>query len=706
MADQLESLEIEVKHNATGADAEIDKLANAIKRLKNTISGATKGLGDLSKSLGTMAKSGISRGMQEVSEAAGKVKSAVGSLPGRIGKVASNAVRGIGFVGKAFNGLRDRLRGTHKPLDKVLKSIGRVAFYRLIRSVIKALTDAFKEGLENAYFFSQGIDGTGHRFAEAMDSMSSKSLTMKNQLGSAFIALLTAIAPIVNAIIALVTRLADSIAQLISAFTGATYLKAADVPKAWADEANKAGKAAKEWKNQLLGFDEINRLEAPSDSGGSGADELDPSLMFQATDIAKPIKDFVDNFKAAIKEGDWQGAGEMLGQKINELLPTPDEWTAWGNKLGYGLDGAVQTFYYTIKTINFGNIGAGIASYLNGALDRIDFTVWGATLVRVFTSAVEFFAGLLGTLNWERIGQAINQFATGILQEASVWLADLDFGQLLYDIIDTIGSFLEGLDPTGLVGSILEFATVVLVSVFAQIPSIIVRLVAGLVRLVGTVFSDLGLESVAGFFNGIAEKISEAGTWLKEILVDPIVDNVKKLLGIHSPSTVFAEIGENLIDGLYEGVKGVWDKVQRFFTEKIDGIKRLLDFDWSFPRPKMPHFSWYWQSIGDLLSIPMISVDFYAQGGFPDTGSLYFAGEQGPEMVGTMGSRNAVANNDQIVDGIRQGVFEAVSAAMSGNNSGNKDVVLNINGREFFRATWNDRQAVASEHGISLIANG
>ena len=57
-------------------------------------------------------------------------------------------------------------------------------------------------------------------------------------------------------------------------------------------------------------------------------------------------------------------------------------------------------------------------------------------------------------------------------------------------------------------------------------------------------------------------------------------------------------------------------------------------------------------------------------------GSLFFASERGPELVGTMGGHTAVANNDQIVEGIRQGVYEAVSAAMS--NGGNNDVSVKV----------------------------
>ena len=54
---------------------------------------------------------------------------------------------------------------------------------------------------------------------------------------------------------------------------------------------------------------------------------------------------------------------------------------------------------------------------------------------------------------------------------------------------------------------------------------------------------------------------------------------------------------------------------------------------------------------------------------------MFIANEAGPELVGVMGGRTAVANNDMIIEGIRQGVFEAVSAAM---NNGNQDVNVKV----------------------------
>ena len=74
----------------------------------------------------------------------------------------------------------------------------------------------------------------------------------------------------------------------------------------------------------------------------------------------------------------------------------------------------------------------------------------------------------------------------------------------------------------------------------------------------------------------------------------------------------------------------------------------------------------------------------YASGGFPQTGEFVMARESGPELVGRMGSRNAVANNDQITEGIKGAVFEAMLDAFQAGgifeqkSDANKDVTLEL----------------------------
>lgn len=69
-------------------------------------------------------------------------------------------------------------------------------------------------------------------------------------------------------------------------------------------------------------------------------------------------------------------------------------------------------------------------------------------------------------------------------------------------------------------------------------------------------------------------------------------------------------------------------------------------------------------------------IQAYANGGIPAGGQLFMAREAGPELVGKIGKHTAVMNNNQIVDSVKAGVYEAVSAAMSNSGMGSVQIDL------------------------------
>lgn len=86
-----------------------------------------------------------------------------------------------------------------------------------------------------------------------------------------------------------------------------------------------------------------------------------------------------------------------------------------------------------------------------------------------------------------------------------------------------------------------------------------------------------------------------------------------------------------------------------------------------------------------------------ANGGFVNTGELFVAREAGPELVGRINGKTAVANNDQIVSGISAGVYNAVTSAMSGaGNKGN----LNINAIFTMDGEVVGRQVIKYHNGV------
>lgn len=89
-------------------------------------------------------------------------------------------------------------------------------------------------------------------------------------------------------------------------------------------------------------------------------------------------------------------------------------------------------------------------------------------------------------------------------------------------------------------------------------------------------FKEIGPDIIEGLQNGLKDGFDGAIDFMKE-LAQKLIEAVKAILGIHSPSTVFFEIGKNIIDGLCEGIKYVSHKVTEALSAVIDDIKGLME---------------------------------------------------------------------------------------------------------------------------------
>lgn len=153
---------------------------------------------------------------------------------------------------------------------------------------------------------------------------------------------------------------------------------------------------------------------------------------------------------------------------------------------------------------------------------------------------------------------------------------ETDWGIVGQDILAGIGEAIANVDW----GQIVAKISMLVVELVAQIPGFIVGSLGGLSDLLGGLFEGFGWDCIAGFFYGIGDAMKSAGTWLKENLVDPVVNWVKDLFGIHSPSTVFAEIGVNIVGGLWQGIAGTWYTITDFFSKKFEGIITVCSEAW------------------------------------------------------------------------------------------------------------------------------
>jgi hypothetical protein len=122
---------------------------------------------------------------------------------------------------------------------------------------------------------------------------------------------------------------------------------------------------------------------------------------------------------------------------------------------------------------------------------------------------------------------------------------------------------------------------------------------------------------------------------------------------------------------------------------------------------KLPTVKVDWVSSGyaNTVSIPKFRVQYYAAGGFPAEGQMFVAREAGPELVGTIGSKSAVANNDQIVDSVSRGVYQAVTSAM-GNSGGDRVVEAKVNDKVLFEVMVSRARQETVRTGYNPLLGG
>lgn len=557
----------------------------------------------------------------------------VESLEIQITHRASGAASALRSLTSSLKSVSKATKPATSALSNFLSSLKRIAYYRFIRSIIKSITQAFQEGLQQAYAFSSAMNTEGHRFAEAMDSMKSSSNQVKGQLGSAFISLLAAIQPIVETIIGLVIKLADALSQLFAAFTGKTYLKANATAAKFADTMKSGAGAAKEWKNQLLSFDEINRLNEPSNGGGGGGSNGTDGFDFVDTPISEfwlnlvdKIKAFYDKIKPIIDDI------KLIFQGLIDFITGvfTGDWELAFQGLGEIVEGFGNLIQHTTELIVdlFDNLAE---SGIQSISDLFDF--------------LEEKTGVdLSKMQYQVV--FVLNFIRYLVEEVSLYIAES-----IQHLCNAISAALQGdwktaWDEASQITKVNAFDIVT--TVYDKATEATNRMVnagSDIKNAMSDTASNVGLS--AGAIGSSLASAGDGSATMAEV-VGANMQSVSDSLAQAAQNSISINDNGNTLS----------------FTARIQNIAvriaRALG--------------------GGLFGHTGISGSF-ASGGFPDEGQLFIANEAGAEMVGSIGGRTAVANNDQIVEGIRQGVYEAVMAANSnGNNS--FDVRVFLDSRE------------------------
>lgn len=437
-----------------------------------------------------------------------------------------------GRIGTAFKNVGSDIAKCLNPINVIKKGASAVGnIVKNIGTKTKGVGSGIKSGIGTvlkyaaALFSLRSIYSTLSGCAQSwLSSQNAGAKQLSANIEYMKYAMGSALAPVIQFVTNLVYQLMKAIQSVAYALTGVNIFA-----KASAGVFKSAQKSAKDTSKSLSSVhSEINNV---GDKGNSGSGASSPNIG----DLSKlnPTNSLLD----AIKNGNWYEVGSTIGQKLNEAMNN----IPWDK---------IQS---TAK-----KIGTNIAQFLNGFIATTDWNQVGNTFAQGLNTIIYFGYSFVTTFDWKQFGKAIGNAINGFFNNVDWAVAAKTLGEGIKGVFTSIYTALEEIDWQQIARDVEEF--VKNIDWGGVVYAIIRGIAAGFIGLgiiIGTWIGDAiqsakqyfeqkieecGGNIVAGILKGIIDGLVGIGQWIYDNMIRPIIDAFCSLLGIHSPSTVFARI--------------------------------------------------------------------------------------------------------------------------------------------------------------------
>lgn len=525
----------------------------------------------------------------------------------KLGNVALSVAKGpfkmIGSIAKgAFARITKSTSGANKSFNFGLKNILKYGFgIRSLYALFNKLRSAIKEGYENLY-------NDNERFKNSVDSLKASATTLKNSLAAAFRPLVDIAIPYIQKVMDYMSGLLDSVGQFLAAITGQKmYTKAIKQTTAALKEEKKAA------EGYLSPLDEINKYQTNKDSG---ADTGTGGTMFEELPISDKFKDLAQWFKDMWANADFTQLGTLVGEKLKNALDNIPwdqiketarkigssiatfingfvEVDGLGYSIGKTLSEAVNTGFEFLNEfvhkLHWDSIGSFIADSLNGIFQNIDWTLIYDTFVTGAKGLGDAINSFVDKLDWGAIANSISNFVNTFFDTVYTYFATIDWMKLGQKIGQLITDSVKGINWAGMGSSISTMLSGLLDLIIGIVSEIdwseiwkaIIDFLVNInyLELIGKL-AVIAYYLINGIVDGLIQAIAETD-WGQ--VWDNILNAFKEFFGIHSPSTVMAEMGTYLVQGLFNGItslvdsiKEIWESMKQTAIDIWNGVKENL----------------------------------------------------------------------------------------------------------------------------------
>ena len=471
-----------------------------------------------------------------------------------------------------FSTFKDKLQGAISNAGGLKRAFNQIPkITQKVTNHIKNMGTGLRGGLKNvlkyamALFSLRGIYSVLSNSASTwLSSQNSAAKQLNANIEYMKYAMGSALAPVIQFIVNLVYKLMKAIQSVVYALTGVNIFAKASA-KSYNAMANSAKKAKKETQS-LADIDEIHNIQENNSNADTGT--TTPNM-----DLSK-LGDMSGGILDALKKGDWGNVGSIIAQKLNEAL----EKIPWD-----GIQNGAR------------KIAKNIADFLNGFIATTDWSLIGKTLAQGLNTAIYFLYTFVTTFKWAQLGTAIGKSINGFVKNIDWATAGRTLGEGIKGIFNSISAFLQEVDWAEIVRSVETFLTNIdwngiAISVFTAIGAAFGAVASFLGQIIVDIWTQIkeyfkywideahkvGGNILEGILVGILNAIMGIGEWIYNNIFLPFINGFKNAFGIHSPSTVMAEMGTYIIEGFKNGIQNIWEKVKGIFEQILTSISKIV----------------------------------------------------------------------------------------------------------------------------------
>lgn len=659
--------------------------------------------------------------LADVVPAVGAMSVGFGALV-KLGQFALNETKKVAsFMGnaikagaeKAIDHVKNKIQSITQPFEKLFDRIFRVALNRFLRFAMKQITEAFNTGLQNV---ARGMESAN----KVLSVYATRMMYLKNTLGAALVPLLQALTPMFLRVTDAIIRASNAINQFLSLLAGkSTYIKAKEQYVDYAASLDKSSKKAKKSIQKLTAsFDELHDITETASNG----DDTDYASYFTTAGIEADIDSFYKKILKGFEQGDLSEVGSILAGKINASIDKIYNLVRWdkvGTKVTNYSKALGSLVNSLVNDVDFAKIGLTFSAGLNTIVKAINtfmeelfsndtFTKLGAQLgTMLYTAIVNIKWAEIGKFFLDKLIAAFN-IADGFL---SYMLEDVDKSK---DYKPRIAAMVEEVF-TGLAEAMREKASKI--ESFGNTISkfFIAIFEAGAAMFGNSQFWTELAKAISGIINKIRENKEQLTSSLTKF-VKALVGMVAEFLRIVDLSAIMKDISDIILDVLddpdvQKNLQTVGEKMGeiagKWFVIKFQAKMKVLPsiissavagFFGIKAKPTAPKNS----SFGTTVAFGWTNSSTFATGGFPEDG-LFLANHT--ELIGKFSNgKTAVANNEQIIEGVAGGVERGMRAALSSTNSNNGSNEYNfyIDSKKMAKAIAKDVFGEANRAGLTL----